>query len=124
MGSFTYTSRKGLLLDKDKPANTHPSDRSEQMFDPPFYGRVSVAGRSVLRIPNSEKKYPSFLAWWREVGRLHPKDPQGWTTLSGPGVTLGRTEIIPESDWQSLDESERELIREWTEHFSVKLFYD
>jgi hypothetical protein len=97
---------------------------SEELFDPPIRGRVCVAGRPVLEIPASEKKYPDFLTWWREVGRLNPTDPQGWSTLSGPGVMWGRKEIIPESEWLALDESERELIREWTEHFRLGLFYD
>jgi hypothetical protein len=95
-----------------------------QMFDPPVAGMVTVAGRPVFRIPDSEQKYPDFLAWWREIGRLHPEHPQGWSTLSGPGVMWNRTPLISSDQWESLPEEERNLLRQWTDTFPVGMFYD
>jgi len=97
---------------------------ARQMFDPPISEPAMVAGRPVLRIPESAKKYPNFLTWWREVGRQKPTDPQEWSTLSGPGVMQGRVELISSADWLALGENERVLIQEWTKTFHIGMFYD
>jgi hypothetical protein len=94
-----------------------------QMFDPPITKPVAVAGRPVCMIPDSETKYPSFLAWWMEVGRLNPTDPQGWGSISGPWVMRGRVEVIPPEDWEALPETERTLIRAWARTMPLS-FYD
>ncbi len=98
--------------------------RASQMFDPPFSGSIAVAGRPVLRIPNSDKKYPSFLAWWMEVGRLKPRDPQGWRTLSEPGVMRNRTEAIEPETWAKLPEEEQKLIGRWPQTWPIGIFFD
>jgi hypothetical protein len=97
---------------------------ARQMFDPPISEPAMVAGRPVFRIPDSGKKYPNFLTWWREVGREKPTDPQGWSTLSGPGVMQGRVELIRSADWSALGENERVLIQEWTKTFDIGMLYD
>lgn len=98
--------------------------QATQMFDPPIAGRTMIAGCPVLRIPNSEKKYPNFLAWWNAVGRLKPREAQGWSTLSGPGVMWDRVEIINPSDWAALPEEERELIASWVRTWPIGMFFD
>jgi hypothetical protein len=95
-----------------------------QMFDPPITGRSMVTGCPVLSIPNSEEKYPNLLAWWTSVGRLKPRDPQGWSTLSGPGVMNGRVEIIDPVDWAALPTMERELITSWARTWPCEMFFD
>jgi hypothetical protein len=95
-----------------------------QMFDPPITGRTMIAGCPVLNIPNSEKKYPNFLAWWASVGRLKPRDAQGWSTLSGPGVMRDRVEIINPVDWVALPAEERELITTWARTWPIDMFFD
>jgi hypothetical protein len=93
------------------------------MFDPP-YRHISVVGTPILKIPDAEKKYKCFLDWWVEVGRLKPEDPQGWSTLSGPGVMRDRVEAIPPAEWSALPSSERDLIRAWADCLPVDLLYD
>lgn len=83
-----------------------------------------VAGVPVVRIPESASGYSSFMSWWKEVGRLHPEDPQGWGTLSGPGVVRGRTELITADVWGALPESERELIQSWALNLPLEMFFD
>jgi hypothetical protein len=83
-----------------------------------------IAGCPVLSIPNSEMKYPHFLAWWTSVGRLKPKDPQGWSTLSGPWAGEGRVEIINPVDWATLPEEERELIASWARTWPCGMYFD
>ena len=78
----------------------------------------------MLSIPNSEKKYPNFVAWWASVGRLKPGDPQGWSTLSGPGVMRDRVEIINPVDWAALPEEERGLITTCARTWPIGMFYD
>ena len=95
-----------------------------QMFDPPAGERVSVAGRPVLRIPDSEEKFPDFMTWWREVGRLRPDEPQGWSTLSGPWVMRNRSPLIPANEWEALPDDERALLQRWTLTFPIGMFYD
>jgi hypothetical protein len=95
-----------------------------QMFDPPITGRTMIVGCPVLRIPNSEKKYPNFLDWWASVGRLNPRDAQGWSTLSGPGVMKDRTEIINPDEWAALPEEERVLITSWVRTWPIGMFFD
>ena len=95
-----------------------------QMFDPPITGKTMIAGCPVLRIPNSEKQYPNFLSWWASVGRLNPRDAQGWSTLSGPGVMKDRVEIINPVDWAALPEMERELITTWVRTWPIGMFFD
>src|SRR5215469_9611913 len=73
-----------------------------QMFDPPYPGRIAVAGTPINMIPRSDKKYRNFLEWWRQVGRLKPDDPQGWSKISGPWVMRGRVEAISAEEWEAL----------------------
>lgn len=98
--------------------------QATQMFDPPITGSVMIAGCPVWRIPNSEKKYPNFLAWWASVGRLNPRAAQGWSTLSGPGVMFDRVEMINPAEWAALPEEERELVRAWVETWPCGVFFD
>ena len=72
------------------------------MFNPPLRGWIKIAGMPVLFIPDSDKKYSGFLAWWFETGRLKPTDPQGWSSLSGPGVMWNRVEAIDPGEWANL----------------------
>jgi hypothetical protein len=97
---------------------------SLQIFDPPIMGGVMICGRPIFLIPDSKKKYGNFLAWWNEVGRLRPTDPQGWNSISGPWVRRGRVELINESDWAALPQSERDLIEQWTKTIPIGCFYD
>lgn len=96
------------------------------MFDPPYKGRISIAGVPIVTfsIPRSETKYKDFLDWWLKVGRLKPNDPQGWSTLSGPGCASGNMEAISAKDWEALPDSERARIRAWAINLPCGMFYD
>ena len=95
-----------------------------QMFDPPFR-RVSIAGRPLSLIPDSDIKYKSFMEWWFAVGQKdHRVTTIGWAVVCGPNVMKGRTEMIPKEDWESLPESEREAIRIWAAAIRECMFYD
>lgn len=93
------------------------------MFDLKYH-RLAVAGTPILKVPKSEKTYRNFLHWWFEVGRQRPGDPQGWSTLSGPGVMRDRVEAISAKEWNALPVAEQNLIRDWAESLPVELFYD
>jgi hypothetical protein len=95
-----------------------------QLFDPPLTGSLTVAGRPIWRIPDSEKKYPDFITWWTEVGRFKPADPQGWGAVSGSWVMLGRVEIIPPDQWEALPENERSAIELWAQNLPTTVSYD
>jgi hypothetical protein len=77
-----------------------------------FEGRM-IAGVPIARIPDSVRKYPDFLTWWNEVGRLRPKDSQGWSILSGQGVMWSRSEMIAPDLWDALPAEEKETIEAW-----------
>src|SRR5215469_16819497 len=89
----------------------YPSIIGDELFNPPYYGRIAVAGTPISIIPTSEQKYRNFLDWWFTVGRLKADDPQGWTSISGPWAMRGRMEAISEEEWNALPESEQSLIR-------------
>jgi hypothetical protein len=59
-----------------------------------------------------------------EVGRLTPTTPQGWSTLSGPGVVWNRTEPIDFGEWAALPEDERALIKKWVQTRPIGMLYD
>jgi len=88
-----------------------------------FAGRL-IAGVPIARIPESALAYPDFLSWWNAAGRLNPHDPQGWGSISGPGVMKGRSEIISPEVWESLPESERQLIEKWAQTIPCGIHYD
>jgi hypothetical protein len=83
-----------------------------------------IAGVPVLWVPDKVREYPDFLTWWMKMGRLNPTDPQGWSSLSGPGVMWGRSEIIHPEVWSTLPLEERELITAWAKTLGVGMFYD
>ncbi len=85
---------------------------------------ISIAGTPICFIPSSTKKYRNFLEWWFSVGRLHPEDPQGFGTLSGPWVMKGRVEAISPEEWSALPEEERQLISNWAFNLPIEMFYD
>ena len=97
---------------------------ARQMFEPPLrYGLI--AGRPLCVIPDSDIKYKSFLEWWFAVGRKDTRTTrEGWSIMSGPHATTGRSEIIPKEDWESLPEGEREAIRGWANGIEIGMFYD
>jgi hypothetical protein len=95
-----------------------------QMFDPPYYRSIAVAGRPISMIPDSETKHKNFLDWWFKVGRLKPDDPQDWSSISGPWVMRDRDEAISAEEWAGLPESEQRLIRSWAERLPLGIFYD
>jgi hypothetical protein len=78
----------------------------------------------MVRIPASARNYPDFLTWWNEVGRLSPGESQGWSTISGPGVMRGTTEIIAPEAWNSLPAAERDLIKAWAGNLPWDVLYD
>lgn len=94
------------------------------MFDPEPEAPVMVANTPIFSIPRSEKKYPNFLAWWMEVGRLNPTDPQGWSSISGPWVRRGRVDLITPEEWAALPEEERQRIKAWAKTIPIGCFYD
>jgi hypothetical protein len=83
-----------------------------------------IRGCPIFLIPESETKYADFLAWWEQVGRLKPTDPQGWGSISGPWVWRGRVELIAEVRWVALPQEERKLIEAWVATIPTKCFYD
>lgn len=83
-----------------------------------------IVGRPLFSIPDEVLRYPDFLTWWNDVGRLRPNESHGWITISGPGVMWGRTEMIPTEAWDSVPESEKELIRQWVQNLRNGILYD
>jgi hypothetical protein len=83
-----------------------------------------IAGVPIWIIPDSARKYPDFLTWWNDVGRLNPQDPQGWSSLSGPGVMWSRSEMIAPHLWDALPAKERELIEAWAQTIPCGLLFD
>ena len=103
-----------------------PSHRVELEWNrvgPEWVHSIMIAGCPILGIPDSAEMYSNFLAWWLEVGRQNPNDPQGWGTFSGPGVTRGRVEAISQEIWEALPEEERERIKAWAAILPTT-FYD
>lgn len=96
----------------------------ESLTDPSFAGDLMVAGVPVFAIPESAKRFPTFVAWWLAEGRLNPKDHGDWSTLSGPHLMRGRVELIRLDDWAALDPGERDRIREWARSLPIGIFYD
>lgn len=86
--------------------------------------RYTIIGIPIVRIPSAVRCYPDFLTWWHQAGRLTPLDHKGWSTISGPGVMRNKTELISSEVWESLPESEKELIRQWAETLPLGVLYD
>lgn len=88
-----------------------------------FDGRM-IAGVPIALIPKSVLGYANFVTWWNEVGRQNPTDPQGWSSISGPGVMWSRSEMIAPEVWESMPTAERQLIEAWAQTIPVGILYD
>ncbi|MGA2850019.1 MAG: hypothetical protein ABSE46_13560 [Terracidiphilus sp.] len=96
----------------------------ESLTDPKHIARLMVAGVPVVSIPESAERFPTFLAWWMEIGRLNPNNHGGWSTLSGPWVTHGRIELIDLDGWGALLPEDRERIKAWADSLPIGIFCD
>ena len=86
--------------------------------------RPMLRGVPVAWVPSSAGDYPDFAAWWQQAGRNNPRDAQGWSRISGPGVVRDRTELIPDAAWESLPASERALLEGWIQRLPLGVLYD
>ena len=108
------------------PPDKQPSHRVElewKRVGPEWVHSIMIAGCPILGHPDSAERYPNFLAWWLDVGRQNPTDPQGWGSVCGPGMKHGRVEAINQEDWEALPEEEGERIKAWTSVLPIT-FYD
>ena len=108
-----------------RPPDKQPSHRVElewKRVGPERVHSIMIAGCPILGHPDSAERYPNFLAWWLDVGRQNPTDPQGWGSLCGPGAKRGRVEAIPHGDWAALSEGQWELIKAWTATLPITFF--
>jgi hypothetical protein len=121
MSGFPENRRKRKLHPQRKMKENGSGDARGDLGT---FGGAMICGVPVLRIPDAVRKYPNFLSWWREVGRLNPRDPQGWSSMSGPGVMLSRSEMIAPETWNSLPEEERQLIKRWAKTIPLRIMFD
>ena len=112
---------------KFNPIRVEPECHKEHLSPCPSFsnvGPVSASAGAIFRSPASAKEYPTFLSWWLAVGRLDPHCAKEWSSISGPHVMQGRTELTSEQDWATLDAADAAALKAWIENIRVGVFYD